>query len=124
MTITIFCMTITIFLRLMYVRNASGLVRDKAKLLHILMILVLVIYISKRNIMRIVIRHRHSSKDSGSNIFDTRNICIKAPTPVLSNQFLTIASINGFLYDLVLTLCYYIALKARYLIILLIFAYN
>ena len=98
----------------MYVRNASGLVRDRAKLLHIIVILFLVIYISKRNIIRILIRHWTSSKDSGSNVFHTRNICMKTTTSILSNQFITIAYVNAFLYDLVLTLCYFIALKARY----------
>ena len=95
-------------LRLMYVRNASGLVMDGAKLLHILVILFLVIYFSNRNIFQIIIRN--SSK--GSNY--TRNICMKTTTPVLPAKFLISAYIHGFLYDLVLTFCYLIALKERY----------
>ena len=101
--------------RLMYVRNASGLVRDGAKLLHILVILFLVIYFSNRNIMQIIIRN--SSKGNGSKEHYARNICMKAATPVLSDKFLISAYVNGFLYDLVLTLCYFMALKARCFII-------
>ena len=96
----------------MYVRNASGLIRDRAKLLHILVILFVVIYISNRNIFQIIIQH------SLSNEFYTRNICMKAPAPVLPDQFLTMAYVNGSLYDIVLTFCYFKALKARYIIIL------
>ncbi len=95
----------------MYVRNASGLVRDRAKLLHILVILFLVIYFSNRNIIKII--RLHSSKDNGSMEYYTRFICMKARTPVLTNKFLMSAYINGFLYDLVLTFSYFIALKTR-----------
>ena len=97
--------------RLIYVRNAPGLVRDRAKLLHILVILFLVIYISNRNILQIIIQY--SSKGNGSKEHYTRNICMKAATPVLSDKFLLTLYVNGFLHDLVMTLCYFIALKTR-----------
>ena len=94
----------------MYVRNASGLVIDGAKLLHILVILFLVIYFSNRNIFQIIIRN--SSKFPLSSNY-TRNICMKRMA-VLPTKFLISAYINGFLYDFVLTFCYLIALKERY----------
>ena len=96
----------------MYVRNASGLVRDRAKLLHLLGILFLLIYISNRNIIKIVLRN--SLKGNGSMEYYTRIICMKASTPVLTNKFLMSAYVNGFLYDLVLTFSYFKALKTRY----------
>ena len=97
----------------MYVRNASGLVRDGAKLLHILVILFLVIYLSNRNIINVVII-QHSSKGYGSLDIMSRNICMKATTTVLTEKFIISAYVNGFLYDLGLTFCYLIALKSRY----------
>ena len=97
----------------MYVRNASGLVRDGAKLLHILVILFLVIYLSNRNIINVVII-QHSSKGYGSLDIMSRNICMKATTTVITEKFIISAYVNGFLYDLGLTFCYFIALKSRY----------
>ena len=85
--------------------------RDKAKLLHIIFILFLVVYISHRNIIQIIIRY--TSKGIGSKEHYTRNICMKVTTPVISDKFLTGAYVNGLLYSLVMTYCYFIALKTR-----------
>ena len=100
--------------RLMYVRNASGLVRDGARLLHILVILFIVIWISHRNIAGILILYSSKGLRSQGFIILSRNICTKANTTVLTHKFQTFFFINGFLYGLAMTACYLIALKTRY----------
>ena len=100
--------------RLTYVRNASGLVRDGARLLHTLVILFIVIWISHRNIAGILILYSSKELRSQGFIILSRNICTKANTTVLTYKFQTVFFINGFLYGLAMTFCYFIALKTRY----------
>ena len=42
------------------------------------------------------------------------NICMKKPTTVLTDKILITAYVNGFLFDIVLTFAYFMALQARY----------
>ena len=100
----------------MYVRNASGLVRDRARLLHILVILFIVIWISHRNILGILILFSSKGLRSQGYIILSRNICTKANTTVLTDKFQMsmVFFINGCIYGLVMTYCYFIALKNRY----------
>ena len=42
------------------------------------------------------------------------NICMKKPTTVLTDKILMAAYVNGFLFDIVLTFAYFMALQARY----------
>ena len=83
----------------MYVRNASGLVRDGARLLHILMILSIVIWISNRNIIGILILYSSKGLRNHGYIMLSRNICTKANTTVLSDKFhiSTVFFTNGFI---------------------------
>ena len=102
------------FSRMMYVRNASGLIRDRARLLHIILILFIVVWMSNRNFMGIIV---HSTRYKGHLIL-SKNICMKTNTTVETDEFnipvSTIpVSINGFIYDVVLTSSYFIALKNR-----------
>ena len=97
------------FSRMMYVRNASGLIRDRARLLHIILILFIVVWISNRNFMGII---AHSVRYKGHVIL-SKNICMKTNTTVETDKFNIPVSINGFIYDVVLTSSYFIALKNR-----------
>ena len=102
------------FSRMMYVRNASGLVRDRARLLHIILILFIVVWMSNRNFIGII---AHRVRNKGHLIL-SKNICMRTNTTVEANKFQipvsTIPfSINGFIYDVVLTSSYFIALKNR-----------
>ena len=102
------------FSRLMYVRNAMGLIRDRARLLHIILILFIVVWMSNRNFMGII---AHRVRNTGHLIL-SKNICMKTNTTVETDEFnipvSTIpVSINGFIYDVVLTSSYFIALKNR-----------
>ena len=97
------------FSRMMYVRNASGLIRDRARLLHIILILFIVVWMSNRNFMGIIV---HSVRYKGHLIL-SKNICMKTNTTVETDKFNIPVSINGFIYDVVLTSSYFIALKNR-----------
>ena len=110
-----------IYFRLLYVRNASGLIRDKARLLHILLVLAIVVWMSKRTITGLIV---YDSKFKGFLIL-SRNFCMKTQTNVTTERFhnthptdsmhnIHILLINGFIYDVVLFSCYFTALKTRY----------
>ena len=107
-------MKFNIHLRLIYVRNASGLLRDKAKLLHILVTLFIVIWVSNRNIMAMIIQYSSIGYRPNSYLLMSKKICMKSPTTVLTDKILIAANVNGFLFDIVLTFSYFMALQARY----------
>ena len=92
-------------------RNASGLVRDGARLLHLLVILFIVIWVSRRTIIGILILYSSKGLRRQGFIILSRNICMKANTTVLTDNFQILNHINGFLYGLVLTYCYVIAVN-------------
>ena len=115
------CKSLLHYFRLLYVRNASGLIRDSARLLHILLVLVIVVWWSNRTITGFII---YNSKFKGSLVL-SRNFCMKTVTNVTTDRFhithptdsmhnIHAIIINGFLYDVVLFTCYFTAIKTRY----------
>ena len=98
----------------MYVRNASGLVRDGAKLLHILLILFIVIWNSNRIIVHNLILHSSKGYRRHGYLMISRNICMKANTTALTDEFQISTHTNGFLYEVVMTYCYFLAVKTGY----------
>ena len=98
----------------MYVRNASGLVRDGAKLLHILLILFIVIWNSNRIIVTILILHSTKGYRRHGYVMISRNICMKANTTALTDEFQILTHTNGFLFEVVMTYCYFLAVKTGY----------
>ena len=97
------------FLRMMYVRNASGLIRDRARLLHIILILFIVVWMSNRNITGMIVQRVRFK----GHLILSRNICMKTNTTAATDKFNIPVYINGFIYDVVLTSSYFIALKNR-----------
>ena len=87
---------------------------DKARLLHVLVILFIVIWISNRNISRIIIQYSSKGYRRNGYIILSKNICMKSTTTVLTDRFHMSAYVNGLLYDIVLTFSYFMALQARY----------
>ena len=87
---------------------------DKARLLHILVILFIVIWVSNRNIMAMIIQYSSIGYRPNSYLILSTNICMKKPTTVLTDKILMAAYVNGFLFDIVLTFAYFMALQARY----------
>ena len=99
---------------MIYVRNAPGLLIDKARLLHILVIIFIVIWISNRNITANIIQYSSKGYRPNGYIILSRNICMKSTTTILTDKYLASAYVNGFLFDFVLTFSYFMALRARY----------
>ena len=106
---------------MLYVRNASGLIKDNARLLHILLVLGIVVWWSNRTITGFII---YNTKFKGSYIL-SRNFCMKTVTNVTTDRFhfthptdsmhnIHAILINGFLYDVVMFACYFTAIKTRY----------
>ena len=99
--------------RMLYVRNASGLVSDGARLLHNLVILFIAVWMSKRTINRIVVQY--SGSEGRKDLWMmSRNICSKTIFQKNDRDSM-LAFVNGFIFYFILTSCYFIARKSRYL---------
>ena len=103
-----------------YVRNASGLIRDKARLAHILLILFITIWMSNRTISGIIIQQSKGSQYDGGLIKLSRKYCMSKnasgstdTNDAHTNVRATAVYINAILFDFVLTFSYFTALKTK-----------
>ena len=64
--------------------------------------------------MAMIIQYSSIGYRPNSYIKLSTNICMKSPTTVLTDKILIAAYVNGFLFDIVLTFSYFMALQARY----------
>ncbi len=64
--------------------------------------------------MAMIIQYSSIGYRPNRYIFLLTNICMKSPTTVLTDKILIAVFVNGFLWDIVLTFSYFMALQNRY----------